>query len=81
MPVQGGYFPMPGAGVMPAGAPQTYGQFQVTGSYSHMGMQDAIETSPGGEDMLKAILNMGPMAAMDLSSWGSSGAMGGGEQA
>lgn len=66
-----GFFSVPNGSFMANGAPQQYGGFHVTGQYQHMGMQDAIETSPGGEDMLKAILNMGPMDAMDLSSWGN----------
>lgn len=64
------FFSIPTTGFIPHSLPQQPGGFAMSSGFTPMGVQEAIE-QPGGEDMLKVILNMGPMDAMDLSSWGS----------
>lgn len=46
-------------------------QFPVGNGWTQMGSGGQAQAEPMGEGVLRALMNMGPMDAMDLSSWDS----------
>lgn len=64
-----GFFADPNGFTMPASMVDQQGAFALPSGWGDI--QGQTDVTPVGEGVLRALMSMGPMDAMDLSSWDS----------